>query len=190
MVETQVVITTYRAPHAEAKGLRVQSCHCGEHVWCLPYNESLARCQSYQRSPVKGIIDTHGMAPPEPTTCHHVILASPGDACLLGERKWRPMPTKVRTRHKVEKGGSRRGLPLQRLIMGREACTRFLNGYGSDVGRENLKRMTRKEIAQQRRAKKCAAHHRPDKATLPELSRTRTSVAGEKRSAAEWSSGG
>ena len=155
MQETQVVITTYRIPAVKVRGLQTQPCHCGDHVWCLPYNESQVRWQRYQRSSVKEIIDKHGMTPPQPRASHHVILASPEDAHLVGERNWRPMPTKIRTRHKVDlKGGSRRGLPLQRLIMGREACTRFLNGYGCDVRRANLKRMTRKEIAADRRPRK------------------------------------
>ena len=155
----QVIVTDFAAMspvaverHPKAGGMSPLPCHCGDHVWCLPFNESLAKWEGYLRSPVRDIIDKHRMAPPEPTTSHHVILASPQDANVLRERKWRPMPTKIRTRHKVElKGGSRRGLPPQRLIMGREACTRFLNGYGCDVRRENLKRMTRKEIAADRR---------------------------------------
>lgn len=157
MEETQVMIRTYRVPTGTAKGLAVQSCHCGDHVWCLPYNESLARWESHHSSPFRDMVETHGMAPPEPTTTHHVIFASPQDAHLVTSRRWRPYPTKVRTRHKLElKGGTRRGLPLQRLIMGREKCVRLLNGYGCDVRRENLKQMTRKEIAADRRGRKTA----------------------------------
>jgi hypothetical protein len=157
MSQTQVLLTTYRVPTSSAKGLSVNTCACGDHVWCLPYNESLVRWESHQRSPFRDLIEKKGFAPPEPRISHHVILASPEDAHLVTSRKWRPMPTKVRTRHKVElKGGSRRGLALQRLIMGREACTRFLNGYGCDVRRANLRRMTRKEITADWRARKAA----------------------------------
>ena len=157
MEETQVVITTYRVPAAKVKGLNVNTCACGAHVWCLPFNESLAKWKSHHRSPFRDIVEKHGMAPPEPQLSHHVILASPQDAHLVTSRRWRVYPSKVRTRHRVElKGGTRRGLPLQRLIMGREKCVRLLNGYGCDVRRENLKQMTRKEIAADRRGRKTA----------------------------------
>lgn len=157
-----VIVTKFTAAspisvprQANAKGLLPVTCECGDHVWCQPYNEEVARWESHQSSPFRDIVERHGMAPREPRVSHHVITASPQDAHLLRERKWRPMPTKIRTRHKVElKGGSRRGLPLQRLLTGREACTRFVNGYGCDVRRANLKSMTRKEIAADRRARK------------------------------------
>ena len=114
MEETQVVITTYRGPPATVKGLHANHCHCGDHVWCLPYNESLARWQSYQLARSKTSSINTGWRHPcrrQRITSSCVIMASPEDADLLRERKWRPMPTKVRTRHKVElKGGSRRGL--------------------------------------------------------------------------------
>lgn len=158
MEETQVVITTYRVPAAKVKGLHVNHCHCGDHVWCLPFNESLTKWESHQRSPIRDIVEKHGMAPPEPTASHHVILASPQDAHLVSERKWRVFPSRMRTRHKIElRGGTRRGLPLQRLIMGREACVRIVNRNGCDVRRENLKQMTRKEIAADRRGRKTVA---------------------------------
>ena len=158
MEETQVRITTYRVPAVKVRGLTAQPCHCGDHVWCLPFNEGVAKWESHQTSPFKDIVEKHGMAPPEPTTTHHVILASPQDAHLVSERKWRVFPAKIRTLHKIElKGGTRRGLPLQRLIMGREACVRIVYRNGCDVRRGNLKRMTRKEIAVDRCARKSAA---------------------------------
>lgn len=159
----QVIITKYTAASTtsgptkytvKSKGLAPTPCECGAHVWCLPYDDGAAVWESHQRSPVRDIIEKHGMAPPQPRITHHVVFASPEDAKLLRDRRWRVYPSKAGTLHRVElRGGTRRGLPLQRHVMGREACVRVINRYGCDVRRENLKRMTRKEIAAERVAR-------------------------------------
>jgi len=154
---SHVIITRHNNPLPTAKGLCINECECGAHVWALPHNDELARWESHQQSRFRDLTESKGMAPPEPRISHHVVLASPEDADLLRARRWRVYPSKTGTRHKVElRGGTRRGLPLQRHIMGREECVRVVNGYGCDVRRENLKRMTRKEITADRRARKTA----------------------------------
>lgn len=153
MNEPKIIVADYASVGQQSKstGLNVHICACGAHVWALPWNDELARWESYLCSPIRHIIDEKRMAPPKPKTTHHVVLASPEDAALLRSRRWRVYPSKAGTLHRVElRGGTRRGLPLQRHVMGREACVRVVNRNGCDVRRENLKRMTRKEIAQQR----------------------------------------
>jgi hypothetical protein len=157
-----VVITNYAnwkppagKPLAKEKGLNVHTCECGETVWAFPWSDELAAWDSHVRHPLRSYIEDKGLAPPEPRVSHHVVFASPEDAGLLRSRRWRVYPSKLRTRHKVElRGGTGRGLPLQRHVLGREDCVRITNRYGCDVRRTNLRRMTRKEIAADRHTRK------------------------------------
>lgn len=154
MNSTKVIVTDYASVgrQSKSKGLNVHTCECGAHIWALPFNEGQALWQSYLTSPIRHKIDENGLAPPKPNITHHVVLASPEDAELVRSRRWRVYPSKAGTLHKVElRGGTRRGLPLQRHVMGRDACVRVVNRNGCDVRRENLRQMTRKEIAQERR---------------------------------------
>lgn len=153
--ETTNLNSSSPTPLPKPKGLEPVVCECGAHVWAFPFNEEQARWESHQQSRFRDLIESKGMAPPEPPISHHVVFASPQDADLLRSRRWRVYPSKLGTRHRVElRGGTRRGLPLQRHVMGREACVRIVNRYGCDVRRENLKRVTRKEIAAEWRARK------------------------------------
>lgn len=145
-------------PLAKEKGLTVHACECGESVWAFPWSDELVAWDAHQRHPLKSFIEEKGFAPPKPRFSHHVVFASPVDADLLRSRRWRVYPSKVSTRHKVEvRGGTRRGLPLQRHVMGRGACVRIINRYGCDCRRVNLSRMTRQQIAADRSARKKVA---------------------------------
>ena len=136
-------------PLAKEKGLAVQTCECGETAWAFPWNDELVAWDAHLRHPLKAFLDTKGLAPPAPRFSHHVVMA--------GGRRWRVIASKVRTRHKVElRGGTGRGLPIHRHVMGRGDCVRVINRNGCDVRRANLKRMTRKEIAADRCARKAA----------------------------------
>lgn len=142
-------------PLAKEKGLTVHACDCGETVWGFPWSDELVAWDAHQRHPLKSFLEARGLAPPEPRFSHHVVFADAADADLLRGRRWRVIPSARRTRHKVElKGGTGRGLPIHRHVMGRGDCVRVINRYGCDCRRVNLKRMTRKEIAADRRLNK------------------------------------
>ena len=141
-------------PLAKEKGLAVQTCDCGATVWSFPWNDELVAWDAHRRHPLKNFLETKGLAPPEPRFSHHVVFADAADADLLRGRRWRVIPSKVRTRHKVElRGGTGRGLPIHRHVMGRGDCVRVINRNGCDCRRVNLVRMTRKEIAADRSAR-------------------------------------
>ena len=144
-------------PLAKEKGLQVHTCACRETVWAFPWSDELVAWDAHQRHPLKAFLDAKGLAPPEPRFSHHVVIADAADAELLRGRRWRVIPSARRTRHKVElRGGTGRGLPIHRHIMGRGDCVRVINRNACDVRRVNLARMTRKEIAADRCARKAA----------------------------------
>ena len=120
-------------PLAKEKGLTVHTCECGETVWAFPWSDELVAWDAHQRHPLKNFLEAKGLAPPEPRVSHHVVFADAADADLLRARRWRVIPSKVRTRHKVEvRGGTGRGLPIHRHVMGRGDCVRVINRYGCD----------------------------------------------------------
>jgi hypothetical protein len=141
------------------KGLKVYGCECGQTAFAAPWDDAMAAWISHKKMPpyLRQIMEEKGMAPNRPPPSPHVIICDASDAHLLSMRRWRVFPTRPRCRAKVQLQGGPRGMPFQRLVLsGAKNAVRFINGSGTDVRRENLRRVTRKEIADEMNARRAA----------------------------------
>ena len=158
MNQPRVIVTSYSVPvpNPKSKKLIVHECECGQMIWAFPWDDDLASYVSYQRSPLRSLIDERGLAPKFPQPKMHVVFASPEDRPLLELRRWRVWPTRPRCRAKWELKAGPHGLPLQRMILAGAKVVRFRDGNGMNVQRENLVAMTKQELAAECSAKATA----------------------------------
>ena len=158
MNQPRMIVTSYSVPvpNPKSKKLIVNECECGQMIWAFPWDDALASYVSYQRSPLRSLIDERGLAPKFPQPKMHVVFASPVDRPLLELRRWRVWPTRPRCRAKWELKAGPKGLPLQRMIMAGAKVVRFRDGNGMNMQRENLLEITPQQLAEEWRAKRTA----------------------------------
>ena len=147
--EYPAVIANYLASRCP-KGLVVHECECGAQRWALPWDDAMERWVSHQISSIRDILEEKGFKPEWPGPSQHVVLASPEDAPLLRQRRWRVFWTTNGRRVKWVVQSGPRGLGLHRFIHASAECVEFADNDGLNLQRENLRKTTLREILKAR----------------------------------------
>lgn len=130
-------------------GLPSVKCACGDHVFAYPYDDALHSWRELQSiHPIlKARLAEQGVVvdKPPPPTPPHVILLSPADAQWFDKAKWRVLDARNK-RYRVEVKRRVVGKALHRLLMPGAPIVEFLNSWGSDLRRSNMRETTMKEL--------------------------------------------
>ena len=148
-------LTSNLSPRGYAKGLKTYTCSCGAHSFAAAWDDKIDNWVRHQRmTPALRQHVEEKLGVPEKPPPAHVILIDVDDEHLLREHRWRTLKSQKGHRCKFYLMKGRRSKTLQRTMFPKAGCVEFLNGWGADVRRCNLRCTTLKVLLRERNARR------------------------------------